>query len=78
MTEEFNIIYNKALELLSRREHSKEEINQKLLIRFPSESVNIKLVIEKLSKTFFDNWLELFHNLAFTTLLNISKFLGCP
>ena len=49
MTEEFNIIYNKALDLLSRREHSKEEINQKLLIRFPSESVNIKLVIEKLS-----------------------------
>jgi regulatory protein len=50
MTEEFNIIYNKALDLLSRREHSKEEINQKLLIRFPSESVNIKLVIKKLSK----------------------------
>lgn len=50
MTEEFNTIYNKSLDLLSRREHSKEEINQKLLIRFPSESVNIKLVIKKLSK----------------------------
>ncbi len=50
MTEEFNIIYNKSLDLLSRREHSKEEINQKLLIRFPSESANIKIVLEKLSK----------------------------
>lgn len=50
MTEEFNTIYNKSLDILSRRDHSAGEIKQKLLIRFPKEVANIKLVIQKLSK----------------------------
>ena len=37
----FNLIYNKALDLLSRREHSKREIKDKLLKRFDeSDQIN--------------------------------------
>ena len=43
----FNLIYNKALDLLSRREHSKREIKDKLLKRF-DENDRINQVIEKL------------------------------
>ena len=43
----FNLIYNKALDLLSRREHSKREIKDKLLKRF-DENDQINQVIEKL------------------------------
>ena len=30
----FNAVYNKALDLLSRREHSSKEIREKLILRF--------------------------------------------
>jgi len=40
-------IYNKSLDLLSRREHSKKELKQKLSSRFKEEQV-IQLVLEKL------------------------------
>ena len=46
--EQFTIIYNKALDLLSRREHSKKEISDKLLIRFDDKEI-IDLVINKLN-----------------------------
>ena len=45
--DQFNIIYNKSLDLLSRREHSRIEIKEKLLLRYENtEQVNI--VLEKL------------------------------
>ena len=46
--EQFTIIYNKALDLLSRREHSKKEISDKLLIRFDDKEI-IDSVINKLN-----------------------------
>ena len=46
--EQFTIIYNKALDLLSRREHSKKEISDKLLIRFDDKEI-IDSVIDKLN-----------------------------
>ena len=45
----FNVIYNKALDLLSRREHSSKEIREKLLLRF-DEIVVINSVITKLEE----------------------------
>tara|TARA_B100001029_G_C14991249_1_gene412181 strand:+ start:406 stop:858 length:453 start_codon:yes stop_codon:yes gene_type:complete len=46
--EQFTSIYNKALDLISRREHSKKEIRDKLLIRFDDKDV-INSVINKLN-----------------------------
>ena len=43
----FSDIYNKALDLLSRREHSKKEIKEKLLLRFDSSEL-IQSVLDKL------------------------------
>jgi len=44
----FNSIYNKSLDLLSRREHSKKEIKEKLNLRFENkeliDSVLVKLL----------------------------------
>ena len=45
--DQFNNIYNKALDLLSRREHSKKEIRDKLFLRFDDKD-NINSVIDKL------------------------------
>ena len=45
----FNIIYNKSLDLLSRREHSFKEIKEKLSARFENKEM-IESVIEKLSQ----------------------------
>ena len=44
----FNIIYNKSLDLLSRREHSFKEIKEKLSSRFENKEI-IDSVIQKLS-----------------------------
>ena len=45
----FNNIYNKSLDLLSRREHSTKEIREKLLLRFDDCAV-IDSVLTKLEK----------------------------
>ena len=45
----FNAIYNKSLDLLSRREHSSKEIREKLLLRF-DDKVIINSVITKLEE----------------------------
>ena len=45
----FNNIYNKSLDLLSRREHSTKEIREKLLLRFDNYAV-IDSVLTKLEK----------------------------
>ena len=45
----FNFIYNKALDLLSRREHSSKEIREKLLLRFDDNTI-INSVIIKLEE----------------------------
>ena len=45
----FNTIYNKSLDLLSRREHSSKEIREKLLLRF-DDKVIINSVITKLEE----------------------------
>ena len=45
--DQFNIIYNKSLDLLSRREHSRKEVKEKLLLRYENtEQINV--VLEKL------------------------------
>ena len=43
----FNLVYNKSLDLLSRREHSKKEIEEKLRLRF-NERETIDNVLSKL------------------------------
>ena len=43
----FNLIYNKSLDLLSRREHSRKELKEKLLLRFQSDDM-IQTVLDKL------------------------------
>jgi len=45
----FNAVYNKALDLLSRREHSSKEIREKLLLRF-DDNIIINSVITKLEE----------------------------
>ena len=45
--DQFNIIYNKSLDLLSRREHSRKEIKEKLLLRYENTD-QINVVLEKL------------------------------
>ena len=48
-------IYNKALDLLSRREHSRKELYLKLISRFESKEY-INLIIKNLYETgFFEN-----------------------
>mgnify|MGYP001223800816 FL=1 len=43
----FNLIYNKSLDLLSRREHSRKEIKDKLRLRFDNNDL-IQKVVSKL------------------------------
>ena len=67
MTDElFKLIYNKALDLLSRREHSQKEIKDKLLKRF-DESDQINKAIEKLVSS------DLVNNYRFAELYVISR-----
>ena len=47
-TEAFTVIYNKALDLVSRREHSQYELIQKLNKRFPESMPIIEEVVKKL------------------------------
>jgi regulatory protein len=48
-SEAFTVIYNKALDLVSRREHSQYELIQKLNKRFPETMPVIEEVIKKLA-----------------------------
>ena len=48
-TEAFTVIYNKALDLVSRREHSQYELIQKLNNRFPETMPIIEEVVKKLA-----------------------------
>ena len=45
----YNLIYNKALDLVSRREHSQYELIQKLNKRFPETMPIIEEVVKKLA-----------------------------
>ena len=47
-SEAFTVIYNKALDLVSRREHSRHELMQKLDKRYPETSLIIEEVLDKL------------------------------
>ena len=47
-TEAFIIVYNKALDLVSRREHSRHELMQKLDKRYPNTIPIIEDVLDKL------------------------------
>ena len=47
-SEAFTIVYNKALDLVSRREHSRHELRQKLNKRFPETMPIIEEVLDKL------------------------------
>ena len=47
-TEAFIIVYNKALDLVSRREHSRHELMQKLDKRYPNSTPIIEDVLDKL------------------------------
>ena len=48
-TEAFTVIYNKSLDLVSRREHSQYELIQKLNKRFPETMPIIEKVVKKLA-----------------------------
>ena len=48
-SEAFSVTYNKALDLVSRREHSKYELIQKLNKRFPETMPIIEEVVKKLA-----------------------------
>lgn len=48
-SEAFSVIYNKALDLVSRREHSQYELIQKLNKRFPETMPIIEEVVKKLA-----------------------------
>ena len=48
-SEVFTLIYNKALDLVSRREHSQYELIQKLNKRFPETTPIIEEVVKKLA-----------------------------
>ena len=48
-SEAFIVIYNKALDLLSRREHSRHELKQKLNKRFPETMPIIEEALDKLA-----------------------------
>ena len=47
-TEAFIIVYNKALDLVSRREHSRHELMQKLDKRYPNSIPIIEDALDKL------------------------------
>ena len=47
-TEAFTIVYNKALDLVSRREHSRHELMQKLDKRYPNSTSIIEDALDKL------------------------------
>ena len=47
-SEAFTVVYNKALDLVSRREHSRHELRQKLNKRFPETSPIIDEALDKL------------------------------
>ncbi|MDB0010522.1 recombination regulator RecX [Gammaproteobacteria bacterium] len=47
--EAFTIVYNKALDLVSRREHSRHELMQKLNKRFPETMPIIEEALDKLA-----------------------------
>ena len=47
-SEAFTIVYNKALDLVSRREHSRHELRQKLNKRFPETKPIIEEALDKL------------------------------
>ena len=47
-SEAFTIVYNKALDLVSRREHSRHELRQKLNKRFPQTMPIIEEALDKL------------------------------
>ena len=47
-TEAFIIVYNKALDLVSRREHSRHELMQKLDKRYPNSTSIIEDALDKL------------------------------
>ena len=49
MSEELTLIYNKALDILSRREHSTKELVIKLEKKFTSNT-DILLIVSKLKK----------------------------
>ena len=48
-SEAFTIVYNKALDLVSRREHSRHELMQKLDKRFPETMPIIEEALDKLA-----------------------------
>jgi regulatory protein len=48
-SEAFTLIYNKALDLVSRREHSRHELMQKLNKRFPETLPIIEEALDKLA-----------------------------
>ena len=54
-SEAFTIVYNKALDLVSRREHSRHELMQKLKKRFPE---TIPIIEEALDKLVLNNILD--------------------
>ncbi len=47
-SEAFTVVYNKALDLVSRREHSRHELMQKLSKRYPETTTIIEEALEKL------------------------------
>ena len=49
-SEVFTVVYNKALDLVSRREHSRHELMQKLNKRFPETMPIIEEALDKLVK----------------------------
>ena len=54
-SETFTIVYNKALDLVSRREHSRHELSQKLNKRFPE---TMPIIEEALDKLILNNILD--------------------
>ena len=54
-SEAFIVVYNKALDLVSRREHSRHELKQKLNKRFPE---TITIIEEALDKLLLNNILD--------------------
>ena len=54
-SEAFIVVYNKALDLVSRREHSRHELKQKLNKRFPE---TVPIIEEALDKLLLNNILD--------------------
>ncbi len=47
-SEAFTVVYNKGLDLVSRREHSRHELMQKLDKRYPNSTPIIEDALDKL------------------------------